>query len=343
MIKEFANHLPGDPRKVAEAVLMLTTLDEPPLRLLLGRDVLKAVRDKLSELSASIDEWEAVTENVNFPKALTVGTLDGRVAFITGAARGMGRAHAVKLAGEGADIIAIDVCAEFDSTDYPGSTPDDLATTVTLVEDQGRRILARQADVRDPAALDAVVAEGVEEFGGLDIVIANAGIIRVTDSDDRRQTFRDVVEVNLIGAWNTVDAAIPAMVAGGRGGSIVLVSSTQGIKASGTDRPGIQAYAASKRGLVALMQGWAIQLAPHSIRVNTIHPSGVATDMIINEATIGLAATGDPWLASQQNALPIALLQPDDIAGAVAWLVSDAAAFITGTTWPLDAGFTLRS
>ena len=255
----------------------------------------------------------------------------------------MGRAHAVKLAGEGADIIAIDVCAEFDSTDYPGSTPDDLATTVELVEDQGRRILARQADVRDAAALDAVVAEGVEEFGGLDIVIANAGIIRVTDSDDRRQTFRDVVEVNLIGAWNTVDAAIPAMVAGGRGGSIVLVSSTQGIKASGTDRPGIQAYAASKRGLVALMQGWAIQLAPHAIRVNTIHPSGVATDMIINEATIGLAATGDPWLASQQNALPIALLQPDDIAGAVAWLVSDAAAFITGTTWPLDAGFTLRS
>jgi NAD(P)-dependent dehydrogenase (short-subunit alcohol dehydrogenase family) len=165
----------------------------------------------------------------------------------------------------------------------------------------------------------------------------------VTDSDDRRRTFRDVVEVNLIGAWNTVDAAIPALIAGGRGGSVVLVSSTQGIKASGTERPGIQAYSASKRGLVALMQGWAIQLAPHSIRVNTIHPSGVATDMIINDATIGLAAAADAWLASQQNALPIALLQPEDIAGAVAWLVSDAAAFITGTSWPLDAGFTLRS
>ena len=146
------------------------------------------------------------------------------------------------------------------------------------------------------------------EFGRLDIVIANAGIIRVTDSDERRQTFRDIVEVNLVGAWNTVDAAIPALIAGGRGGSIVLTSSTQGIKASGTDRAGLQAYAASKRALVALMQGWAIQLAPHSIRVNTIHPSGVATDMILNEATMALAAANDPWLIAQQNALPIALV-----------------------------------
>jgi SDR family mycofactocin-dependent oxidoreductase len=274
---------------------------------------------------------------------MTMGNLDGHVAFITGAARGMGRAHAVRLAAEGADIIAVDICADFDSTDYPGSTSTDLAATVELVESHGRRIIARQADVRDPGALDEVVADGVREFGRLDIVIANAGIIRVTDSDDRRRTFRDVVEVNLIGAWNTVDAAIPALIAGGRGGSVVLVSSTQGIKASGTDRPGIQAYGASKRALVALMQGWALQLAPHSIRVNAIHPSGVATDMIINDSTMGLAAASDPWLMSQQNALPIALMQPEDIAGAVAWLVSDAAAFITGTSWPLDAGFTLRS
>jgi SDR family mycofactocin-dependent oxidoreductase len=271
-----------------------------------------------------------------------VGTLDGKVAFITGAARGMGRAHAVKLAGEGADIIAVDVCAEFESTDYPGATAEDLAETAKLVERQGRRILARQADVRDTEAMDAVVADGLREFGRLDIVIANAGIIRVTDSDDPRRTFRDIVEVNLIGVWNTVDAAIPALVAGGRGGSIVLTSSTQGIKASGTDRPGLQAYAASKRALVALMQGWASQLAPQSIRVNTIHPSGVATDMIINDTTIALAAAGDPWLTSQRNALPIALLQPEEIAAALAWLVSDAGKFITGTSWPLDAGFTLR-
>jgi SDR family mycofactocin-dependent oxidoreductase len=271
------------------------------------------------------------------------GRLAGKVAFITGAARGMGRAHAVALASEGADVIAIDVCAEFDSTDYPGATTEDLATTVKLVEAAGRRILARQADVRDPEAVDAAVAEGVRALGRLDVVIANAGIIRVSDTEHPRQTFRDVVDVNLIGAWNTVDAAIPAMIAGGRGGSIVLVSSSQGIKASRTDRPGVQGYAASKRGLVALMQIWADELAEHSIRVNTIHPSGVATDMILNETTMTLAAAGDPWLASQRNALPIALLKPEQIAAAVAWLVSDDASFITGTSWPLDAGFTLRS
>lgn len=270
------------------------------------------------------------------------GGLDGRVALITGAARGMGRAHAVALAGAGADIVAVDACTEFDTTDYPGSTLDDLAGTVEAVERLGRRILARQADVRDAAAVAAVVAEAVREFGRLDIVIANAGIIRVTDTPDRAQTFREIVDVNLVGAWNTVDAAIPTLIEGGRGGSIVLVSSTQGIKASGTDRPGLQAYAASKRGLVALMQGWAAQLAPQSIRVNAIHPSGVATDMILNEATMGLAAAADPWLATQQNALPIALLQPEDIASAVAWLVSDTGRFITGTSWPLDAGFTAR-
>ncbi|OAN30327.1 mycofactocin-coupled SDR family oxidoreductase [Mycolicibacterium iranicum] len=270
-------------------------------------------------------------------------TLVGRVAFITGAARGMGRAHAVKLAGEGVDVLALDICEGFPFTGYPGASPGDLNETVRLVEEQGRRIVARQADVRDPEAVAAVVADGLAEFGRLDIVIANAGVIRVTDSENRALDFRSILEVNLIGAWNTVEAAIPALITGGRGGSVVLTSSTQGIKASGTDRAGLQAYAASKRALVALMQGWAQQLAPHSIRVNTIHPSGVATDMILNEATMALAADNDGWLLSQQNALPIALVQPEEIAAAVAWLVSDAGAFITGTSWPLDAGFTLRS
>lgn len=272
-----------------------------------------------------------------------MASLDGHVALVTGAARGQGRAHAVKLAGEGADIIAVDLCADVPTTGYRGATADDLAETTRLVEGTGRRILARQADIRDPDAIADVVAEGQKIFGRLDIVIANAGIIRVTDTEERPETFRDIIEVNLIGTWNTVDAAIPALVAGGRGGSIVLTSSTQGLKASGTDRPGIQAYAASKRALVALMQSWATQLAPHSIRVNTIHPSGVATDMIINDTTMALAAAEDPWLIAQQNALPIALLQPEDIATAVAWLVSDAGRFITGTAWPLDAGFLLRN
>ncbi|MGA5466065.1 mycofactocin-coupled SDR family oxidoreductase [Mycobacterium sp. NPDC050041] len=268
--------------------------------------------------------------------------LDGRVALVTGAARGLGRAYAVALAAAGADVIALDACAEFDSTDYPGSTPGDLAATVGEVEAQGRRILARQADVRDGGAVRAVVDEGVGLFGRLDIVIANAGIIRLTSGEDRERIFRDVVDVNLVGVWNTVEAAIPALLAGGRGGSVVLASSTAGIKASGTDRPGLQAYSASKRALVALMQGWASQLAPQSIRVNTIHPSGVATDMILNETTMALFEAADPWLLSQQNALPIPLLQPADVAGAVAWLVSDAAAFITGTEWKLDAGFLTR-
>lgn len=274
---------------------------------------------------------------------MTGRSLEGRVAFVTGAARGMGRAHAVKLATEGADVIALDACTGFDFTDYPGATLADLDETATLVKSKGGRILARQADVRDAAAVDAVVAAGVDEFGRLDIVVANAGVIRVTDSDERRRDFREIIDVNLIGAWNTVDAAIPALIAGGRGGSVVLASSTQGLKASDTDRAGLQAYAASKRALVALMQGWAQQLAPHSIRVNTIHPSGVATDMILNESTMALATAKDPWLMAQQNALPIALVQPEEIAGAVAWLVSDEGRFITGTSWPLDAGFTLRN
>lgn len=271
-----------------------------------------------------------------------MGTLDGKVPFITGAARGLGRAYAVKFATEGADIIAVDICQDFATTDYPGSTPEDLTRTEQLVQAQGRTILSRHADVRDRDAVDAVVREAVEHFGRLDIVIANAGIIRLTDSDEPDATFRDIVDVNLIGAWNTVEAAIPALVGGNRGGSIVLASSTAGLDASSTDRPGLQAYAASKRGLVALMQGWAKYLAPQSIRVNTIHPSGVATDMILNETTMAMAAANDPWLADMQNALPIPLLQPEEVAGAVAWLVSDDARFITGTAWPLDAGFTMR-
>jgi SDR family mycofactocin-dependent oxidoreductase len=272
----------------------------------------------------------------------TSAALAGRVALVTGAARGIGRAYALALADRGADIVAVDLCAEFETTDYPGSTPADLDATAAAVEHRGRRIIARRADVRDGDALDAAVADALAEFGRLDIVIANAGIIRVSDGGDRRQVFRDIVDVNLVGVWNTVEAAAPALIAGGRGGSIVLASSTQGLRASGSDRAGVQAYAASKRALVGLMQVWANEFAPHSIRVNTIHPSGVATDMILNDTTMALAAAQDPWLISQRNALPIALLTPEQIATAVAWLVSDEANFITGTTVPLDAGFTVR-
>jgi SDR family mycofactocin-dependent oxidoreductase len=271
-----------------------------------------------------------------------MGNLEGRVAFITGAARGQGRAHAVRLAADGADIIALDICRNIESMDYPNATPDDLDQTVDLVKHQDRRIIACQADVRDADAVEQVVSDGVRKFGRLDIVIANAGIIRLSGGGDSRQVFRDIIDVNLVGAWNTVRAAIPALIDGGRGGSIVLTSSTAGLKATGTDRAGGQAYTAAKRGLVGLMQVWANYLAPYSIRVNTIHPTGVATGMVMNDAMAKLVAANDVALAAMQNALPIQILQPEDIAEAVAWLVSDAGKFITGTAWPLDAGFSVR-
>src|ERR1700686_991458 len=251
-----------------------------------------------------------------------MGNLNGKVAFITGAARGQGRAHAVRLAADGADIIALDICRDIDSIDYPNASPEDLDETVKLVEKEGRRIVARQVDVRDADAVEQVVADGLAEFGRLDIVIANAGIIRLGGGGDRRQVFRDIIDVNLIGVWNTVEAAIPALIDGGRGGSIVLTSSSAGLKGTGTDRAGGQAYTAAKRGLVGLMQVWANHLAQYLIRVNTIHPTGVATGMVMNEAMAALVAAEDVAVTAMQNALPIPVLMPEDIAGAVAFLVS---------------------
>jgi SDR family mycofactocin-dependent oxidoreductase len=271
-----------------------------------------------------------------------MGTLNGKVAFITGAARGQGRAHAVRLAEEGVDILALDICADIATMDYPNASRDDLDETVKLVEDRGRRIFAATVDIRDGAAIDAFLAEGVAQHGRLDIVIANAGIVRLSKGGDDRQVFRDIVDVNLIGTWNTVQSAIPHLIAGGRGGSVVITSSSAGLRGTGTDVAGNHAYTAAKRGLVGLMQVWANLLAPQSIRVNTIHPTGVATGMVMNDAMAKLFESGDPALATMQNALPIPILQPEDIANAVAFLVSDAAHFITGTAWPLDAGFTVR-
>lgn len=268
--------------------------------------------------------------------------LEGQVAFITGAARGQGRAHAVRLAAEGTDIIALDICRDIDSMDYPNASAGELDETVKLVEKEERRIIARETDVRDANAVEQLVKDGVAEFGPLDIVIANAGIVRLGRGGDPRQIFRDIIDVNLIGVWNTVQAAIPALIEGGRGGSIVLTSSTAGLKGTGTRQAGGQAYTAAKRGLVGLMQVWANALAQYSIRVNTIHPTGVATGMVMNDTMAALFTENDESLASMQNALPIQILQPEDIAAAVAFLVSDEAKFITGTAWPLDAGFSVR-
>lgn len=268
--------------------------------------------------------------------------LEGKVAFITGAARGQGRAHAVRLARDGADIIAVDLCADVPTIDYPQATEADLDETVKLVKDQGRRVVAHRADVRDFAGLKAAFDDGLAQLGRVDIVIANAGVIRLGEESDPLREWQDVIDINLTGVFHTIRAALPALVEGGRGGSIVMTSSTAGIKGTGTHKAAAQAYTASKRGLVGLMQVLALDLAPHMIRVNTIHPTGVATGMIMNEAMMKMVEANDPGIAAMQNALPIEMLQPDDIANAVAWLVSDEAAFVTGVALPLDAGFTVR-
>ena len=273
--------------------------------------------------------------------------LEGRVAFITGAARGQGRAHAVRLARDGVDVIGIDICADIATMGYPNGTEAELEETARLVEKEGRRMVARKADVRDYDGLVAAFQEGYAEFGRVDIIIANAGIVRLgTESDDFLAEWNDVIDTNLTGVYHTVRAALPAMRDAGRGGSIVITSSTAGLKGTASLNAAGNAYAAAKRGLVALMQNLATYLAPEWIRVNTIHPTGVASGMTQNDAMAALmeqaAAGGQNTISGMQNALPLPILQPEDIANAVAFLVSDAAKFITGIQWPLDAGFTVR-
>jgi SDR family mycofactocin-dependent oxidoreductase len=268
-----------------------------------------------------------------------MASLAGKVAFITGAARGQGRAEAARLASDGANIIAVDLCDQIASVRYPMSTPEDLAATVKLVEDTGARIVAQQADVRDRASLATALQAGLDEFGRLDVVIANAGIAPMQSGEDG---WRDVIDVNLTGVHNTVEAAIPAMVERGEGGAIVLTSSSAGLAGIGSHDAGAIGYTAAKHGVVGLMRLYANLLAPHSIRVNSVHPSGVDTPMINNEFTRN-------WLAKMVeetdttlgmgNALPVEVLQPEDVASAVAWLVSDEARYITGVTLPVDAGF----
>jgi len=265
--------------------------------------------------------------------------LKGKVALITGAARGQGRAHAVRLASEGADIIGVDICAPIASVPYPLATADDLAATVKLVEDTGARIVAKEADVRDRASLSDAVQAGVDELGRLDIVVANAGIAPMQSGDDG---WRDVIDVNLTGVYNTIKAAIPTLIKQGAGGSIVLISSAAGLAGVGSPDAGSVGYAAAKHGVVGLMRVYANLLAKQNIRVNSIHPTGVETPMIDNDFTRGwlakMAAESDSP-GSMGNALPVEVLQPEDIANAVAWLVSDQARYITGVTLPVDAGF----
>lgn len=214
----------------------------------------------------------------------------GKVALITGAARGQGRAHALRLAADGADIIAVDFCEQIASVPYPLADPDDLAATVKLVEDTGARIVARQADVRDQDALATALQAGLDELGRLDIVVANAGIAPMAAADG----WRDVIDVNLTGAYHTIEAVIPTMIEQGDGGSIVLISSAAGLAGIGSHDSGAIGYTASKHGLVGLMRVYANLLAQHSIRVNSVHPVGVDTPMINNDYIRGGSRNWSP-------------------------------------------------
>jgi SDR family mycofactocin-dependent oxidoreductase len=275
-----------------------------------------------------------------------MGLADGKVAFISGVARGQGRSHAVRLAEEGADIIGFDVCANDDAVEYPLATPDDLQETADLIEKFGRTALLSVADVRDHDAVKQVVDNGVAELGRLDIVLANAGVMAITGQERlRREAYLAGIDIMLNGVFNTVEAAIPHLKSGGRGGSIVITSSTAGLVGGLADgSPGVLGYIASKHGVVGLMRAWANVLAPENIRVNTIHPTGVNSPMIANEA-FGRFVQEYPTIAENlQNPLPVpnGLLEPEDVTDSIMHLVSDAGRYITGTTFVMDAGFTNR-
>ncbi|MUL74511.1 mycofactocin-coupled SDR family oxidoreductase [Mycolicibacterium sp. CBMA 226] len=272
-----------------------------------------------------------------------MGVLDGKVALVSGAARGQGRSHAVKLASLGADIIAFDICANVDSVEYPLATPADLEETVKLVSELDRRIVASVADVRDMAAVQKVVDEGAAELGGIDIVLANAGIMPITgEVGQRHQSFIDAIDIMLVGVFNTVTAAEPYLLGRAGGGSIVITSSTSGLKALGDGTAGVTGYVAAKHGVVGLMRSWAKKLGPKNIRVNTIHPTGVNSPMVANEA-FGRYVAEHPEIAQDlQNVLPVELLEVGDVSEVVAFLCSPEGRFIHGHTLVVDAGFTIR-
>ncbi|MDV3354483.1 mycofactocin-coupled SDR family oxidoreductase [Dietzia sp. IN118] len=272
-----------------------------------------------------------------------MGKLDGKVAFITGAARGQGRSHAVRFAEEGANIIGVDVSAQIDTVPYPTAQPGDLEETVRQVEAAGGRMLASEVDVRDLAALTKAADDGAAEFGRIDIVIANAGISSMAPTLEMDEnTWQTMIDINLTGVWKTVRAAVPHIVAGGRGGSVVLTSSLAAMMTNAN----IAHYTAAKTGMVGLMQVLAKELAPQNIRVNTVHPTTIATDMVLNDATYKLFRPDleNPTrqdfeeAASQMNPLPLPVPESIEITNAVMYLVSDDARYVTGNTHVVDAG-----
>ncbi len=267
------------------------------------------------------------------------GRVAGKVAFITGAGRGQGRSHAIRLAEEGADIIAVDILTDYATVPYGMSTQADLAQTVKDVEALDRRIIATQADVRDARALKKAVDDGVAQLGRLDIVVANAGICTVQSWDQvTPQVWQDTLDTNLTGVWNTMVAAAPHLIANG-GGSIICTSSTAGIKGL----PYLAPYVAAKHGVVGIAKTMANELAKHSIRVNTVHPTGVDTPMGTGLGGLESLLGKDPNLGPIfMNTLPVETTQPRDISNAVLFLASDEARYVTGLEFTVDAGNTIR-
>jgi SDR family mycofactocin-dependent oxidoreductase len=279
-----------------------------------------------------------------------MGLLDGKVAVVSGAARGQGRAHAVRLAREGADIIAMDICADIQTVHYPLASPEDLDETVAQIERVGRRVAATRTDVRDAPAVQAAIDAGVAELGRVDIVVANAGIAMYDAADTMsEQSWRDMIDTNLTGVWTVGRGSVPHMIEGGRGGAVVLISSV----AAHVGMLHLSHYSAAKAGVVGLMRALAVELAPHLIRVNTIHPTSVNTRMIINEATYDLLVPGSGPAARDGadeapanvleafkgiNAMPVAWAEPEDISDAVVYLVADSGRYVSGTELRVDAG-----
>jgi SDR family mycofactocin-dependent oxidoreductase len=280
-------------------------------------------------------------ENPPQPNAVTPqGALAGRVALVTGAGRGQGRSHAVALAREGADVIAADIGRPIESVPYSLSTRADLDETARLVQAQGRKVVAEQADVRDRASLETAFLRGVEQLGGCDIVVANAGIAPVTLNGDHPDVFRHVLDVNVTGAWHTIEVARECLVESHHG-SVVMIGSTFSVSGVGGDSPGAIAYTASKHAVLGLMRSYANSLGPQGIRVNAVLPGGVDTVMVTNPHSEDYySRTGIG--ARLVTPMPVELMDPGDVSQAVVWLVSDLARYVTGIALPVDGGFLVR-
>lgn len=274
-------------------------------------------------------------------------SLEGKVALVTGAARGQGRSHAVRLAQAGADVVALDIAAQIPGMPYDLATPEDLAQTEKLVTAEDRRCVTIQGDARDPAVLDRAVDAARDAFGRLDIAVANAGILHLTTAwETTDQQWADIIGVNLTAVFNTVRAAARFMLNQGEGGSIICTGSV----CSQRPQNGLVAYTAAKHGVLGLARSFALELGPHNIRVNVVEPGNVDTNMIHHELLYGRARPDlekptreDVAVGFQaMNVMPTPWVQPADISAAVVWLASDAARFVTGIELPVDLGLLLR-